>query len=84
MIFLINYLKSLHQIHAAQPIELLHGEQEGEREPKTKLLTAWIGLLCLGLGYLSGTDLSDPMEVWEFFGAVLLVIGGNLLSVFGR
>lgn len=38
VIFLINYLKSLHQIHAAQPIELLHGEQEGEREPKTKLL----------------------------------------------
>ena len=50
VIFLINYLKSLHQIHAAQPIELLHGEQEGEREPKTKLLTAWIGLICLGLG----------------------------------
>ena len=39
VIFLINYLKSLHQIHAAQPIELLHGEQEGEREPKTKMLT---------------------------------------------
>ena len=38
VIFLINYLKSLHQIHAAQPIELLHGEQEGEREPKRSFL----------------------------------------------
>ena len=36
--FLINYLKSLHQIHAAQPIELLHGEQEGERERKRSFL----------------------------------------------
>lgn len=45
VIFLINYLKSLHQIHAAQPIELLHGEQEGEREPKTNLVMA--GTYCL-------------------------------------
>ena len=65
VIFLINYLKSLHQIHAAQPIELLHGEQEGEREPKTKLLTAWIGLLCLGLGYYLALTCQNPMEAMD-------------------
>lgn len=67
VIFLINYLKSLHQIHAAQPIELLHGEQEGEREPKTKLLTAWIGLLCLGLGYYLALTCQNPMVLWASF-----------------
>ena len=78
VIFLINYLKSLHQIHAAQPIELLHGEQEGEREPKTKLLTAWIGLLCLGLGYYLALTCQNPMEAMgKFFGAVLLVMAGT-------
>ena len=78
VIFLINYLKSLHQIHAAQPIELLHGEQEGEREPKTKLLTAWIGLICLGLGYYMALTCQKPMEaLGKFFGAVLLVMAGT-------
>ena len=78
VIFLINYLKSLHQIHAAQPIELLHGEQEGEREPKTKLLTAWIGLICLGLGYYLALTCQNPMEaLGKFFGAVLLVMAGT-------
>ncbi len=40
IIFLINFLLSLRQIHVSQPVELLHGEAEGEREPKTKFLTA--------------------------------------------
>lgn len=85
VIFLINYLKSLHQIHAVQPIELLHGEQEGEREPKTKLLTAWIGLICLGLWLLSGTDLSEPYGgSGQVFRCGASGYGGNLLSVFGR
>lgn len=78
VIFLINYLKSLQQIHAAQPIELLHGEQEGEREPKTKLLTALIGLICLGLGYYLALICQNPMEaLGKFFGAVLLVMAGT-------
>ena len=61
-----------------QPIELLHGEQEGEREPKTKLLTAWIGLICLGLGYYLALTCQNPMEaLGKFFGAVLLVMAGT-------
>lgn len=40
IIFLINFLLSLRQIHVSQPVELLHGEAEGEGEPKTKFLTA--------------------------------------------
>ena len=78
VIFLINYLKSLHQIHVSRPIELLHGEQEGEREPKTKLLTALIGLLCLGTGYYLALTCESSMEaLGKFFGAVLLVMAGT-------
>lgn len=35
--FVINFLLSLRQIHVSQPVELLHGGAQGEREPKTKL-----------------------------------------------
>ena len=78
VIFLINYLKSLHQIHVSRPIELLHGEQEGEREPKTKLLTALIGLLCLGTGYYLALTCESSMEaLGKIFGAVLLVMAGT-------
>ena len=66
-------IRDSHQIHAAQPIELLHGEQEGEREPKTKLLTAWIGLLCLGLGYYLALTCQNPMDC-------LLYTSGHVLG----
>lgn len=78
VIFLINYLRSLHQIHTSQPIELLHGAQEGEREPKTKLLMALIGLICLGIGYyLALTCQSSMTALGRFFEAVLLVMVGT-------
>ena len=82
VIFLINYLKSLHQIHAAQPIELLHGEQEGAeneasyRMDRTALSGTWL---------LSGTDLSEPYGGYgQVFRCGASGYGGNLLSVFGR
>lgn len=78
VIFLINYLRSLHQIHTSQPIELLHGAQEGEREPKTKLLLALIGLICLGAGYYLALTCESSMEALsKFFFAVLLVMAGT-------
>ena len=78
VIFLINYLRSLHQIHTSQPIELLHGAQEGEREPKTKLMLALIGLICLGAGYYLALTCESSMEALsKFFFAVLLVMAGT-------
>ena len=49
--FVITFLLSLRQIHVSQPVELLHGGSQGEREPKTKLLTAVLGFMLLGVGY---------------------------------
>lgn len=40
--FVINFLLSLRQIHVSQPVELLHGGAQGEREPKTKLLRRFL------------------------------------------
>lgn len=77
-IFLIIYLYNLMQIKLSNPIELLHGGNTGEREPKTKWLMTIIGILCLAGGYFIALTTKEPLEALEkFFIAVLLVIIGT-------
>ena len=75
IIFLINFLLSIRQIHVSQPVELLHGEAQGEREPKTKLLTAILGVILLGVGYYLALTCQSSMDAMgKFFIAVALVM----------
>ena len=50
--FLLILLNSLRQVHTASPIELLHGTEVGEKEPRTKWLLAVIGGSVSGRGLL--------------------------------
>lgn len=76
--FVINFLLSLRQIHVSQPVELLHGGAQGEREPKTKLLTAVLGFMLLGVGYyLAQTSQSSMDALDKFFIAIALVMVGT-------
>lgn len=76
--FVINFLLSLRQIHVSQPVELLHGGAQGEREPKTKLLTAVLGFMLLGVGYyLALTSQSSMDALDKFFNAIALVMVGT-------
>lgn len=78
--FLMIFLNSLRQIHRAKPIELLHGGQVGEREPKAKWAVALLGVLTLGAGYYISVRVTNPVAViFLFFVAVLLVIVGTYL-----
>lgn len=71
-------LYNLFQIRLSNPIELLHGGNVGEREPKTKVLLTIIGVLTLGGGYYIALSAEKPMEVIGlFFIAVVLVIIGT-------
>ncbi len=71
-------LYNLMQIKLANPIELLHSTSVGEREPKTKLLMALIGVGALGAGYFIALTTCDAVSaVTYFFVAVLLVILGT-------
>lgn len=71
-------LYNLFQIRLSNPIELLRGGNVGEREPKTKVLLAIIGVLTLGGGYYIALSAEKPMEVIGlFFVAVILVIIGT-------
>lgn len=77
-VFGATLLYNLMQIRLANPIELLHGTSAGEREPKTKLVMALIGLAALGAGYFIALTTSDAVEaITFFFVAVLLVIIGT-------
>lgn len=77
-IFILIFLNSFRQIHLAKPIELLHGGELGEREPKTRWLLALIGFVCLGSGYYIAVTTLDPLQaILLFFVAVILVIIGT-------
>lgn len=76
--FVINFLLSLRQIHVSQPVELLHGGAQGEREPKTKLLTAVLGFMLLGAGYYLALTCQSSMDALDkFFNAIALVMVGT-------
>lgn len=77
-VFLAIYLGSLRQIHLTKPIELLYGGAMGEREPRTKWLSALLGAICLAGGYGIALTTTNPMDaIILFFIAVILVIIGT-------
>lgn len=78
IIFIVVLFNNLRQIHLSKPIELLHGEQTGEKEPKTKWLLSIVGFITLGLGYYIAITTKNPIAAMSmFFVAVILVIIGT-------
>lgn len=77
-IFLLILLRNLFQIRLSKPVELLHSNVVGEREPKTKWIIAILGVLTLGSGYTIANVVKSPLQaLLLFFVAVLLVIIGT-------
>lgn len=77
-IFFVTLLSNLWQVKISNPIELLHGEKQGEKEPKTKWVLSLIGFLSLGIGYYIAITVESPLDALTvFFVAVILVIIGT-------
>ncbi|PWJ48247.1 FtsX-like permease family protein [Faecalicatena contorta] len=77
-IFFVTLLFNLLQVQTANPIELLHGGNQGEKEPKTKWLLTLIGVVTLGIGYYIAQTTDAPLTaLTKFFIAVILVIIGT-------
>lgn len=77
-IFVLILLKNLFQIRLSKPVELLHSDAVGEREPKTKWIIAILGILTLGSGYIIANVVKSPLDaLLLFFVAVILVIIGT-------
>lgn len=78
IIYLCTLIYNLMQIKLSKPVELLHGGNVGEKEPKTKIIMTIIGILSLGTGYYISFVTKSPIDALNlFFVAVLLVIIGT-------
>lgn len=73
--FTIVMLFNIRQIHITNPIDLMKGDKEGEREPKANWLVAGVGFICLGIGYYLALTVENPIQsIGVFFIAVIFVI----------
>ena len=77
-IYVCILLYNLMQIRLSNPVELLHSGSTGEREPKTKILQAVLGVVCIAAGYYMAITVDNPVKaITLFFVAVMLVIIGT-------
>ena len=77
-IFFLTWFYNLFQIRLANPIGLLRGGSAGEKEPKTKVILALIGVVTMAAGYYLAVSTKNPLEaINTFFVAVILVIIGT-------
>lgn len=85
VIFLLILLYNLWHIRLSKPIELLRGNQVGQKEPKTKALLAILGLITLAGGYTLAIMVKSPIEamLWFFIAVILVIIGTYCLFTAG-
>jgi len=77
-LLLLALALNLFRVRLSNPIELLHGGNVGEKEPRTRWLMAVIGVLAMGAGYFIAVTVKDPaLAMLLYFLAVLLVIIGT-------
>ena len=77
-LLLLALAVNLCRVGFLSPIELLHGGNQGEKEPRTRFLLALIGVAALGAGYFIAVTTKDPaLALALYFLAVILVILGT-------
>ena len=80
IVFLMILFLNLAKIHLSRPVELLRGNNTGEKEPVVKWLMALIGFICLGAGYYLAVTTESPIKaITIFLLAVILVMTGTYL-----
>ena len=80
IVFLMILFLNLAKIHLSRPVELLRGNNIGEKEPAAKWLMALIGFICLGAGYYLAVTTESPIKaITIFLLAVILVMAGTYL-----
>ena len=77
-LLVLTLLVNLNKVRVSKPIELLHGGNVGEREPKTRWLMTILGIGTLGYGYYIAVKTRTGVEaIGMYFVAVFLVIVGT-------
>lgn len=85
VIFLLLLLNALRQVRLANPIELLHSEQVGEKPPRANWILAIAGAVILAGAYYIAVSIEDPIAamVWFFVAVVMVIIATYLLFIAG-
>ena len=89
ILFAITYLVTLFfnlvRIKLSKPIELLHGDKAGEKEPRVKWLLVIIGTVSLAIGYWMAQTIKSPLEalLWFFVAVIFVMIGTYCLFTAG-
>lgn len=77
-VYLVTLLWNQLQVRLSKPIELLRGEEIGQKEKRSTPILAIIGLGLLAAGYYLALSIVNPLAaISTFFIAVLLVIAGT-------
>ena len=85
VIFVCIFLNSLRQIHTANPVELLHSENAGEKPPKGNWMLGILGIVLLGAAYYLAVTIREPLSAltWFFVAVIMVIIGTYLLFISG-
>ncbi|EOL44729.1 hypothetical protein RV11_GL002478 [Enterococcus phoeniculicola] len=84
-IFAILFFYNFIQVIKTNPIELLHGGQTGEKEPKSRWILSLAGVGLLGTGYYLSLTIQSPVEAIQIFflAIVFVIVGTYLLAITG-
>lgn len=81
----LTLCRNLFRLYRSRPVELLHGEHAGEREPRTKWLLVLVGLVTMLGGYGLSFTVKNSVEAMAFFilAVALVMIGTYCLFTAG-
>ena len=84
-LFMILFVYNFIQVIKTNPIELLHGSQTGEKEPKSRWILSFAGVGLLGTGYYLSLTIQSPVEAIQIFflAIIFVIIGTYLLAITG-
>lgn len=85
IIFMLTLLTNLRQVRKANPISLISGAKQGEKEPKASWIITILGILFTGAGYAIALWVQSPVEALMLFllAAFLVIIGTYCLFTSG-
>lgn len=77
-VFIMNLIHNVLSVHLSNAVELLRGGKTGEKEPKSNIIVAVIGVAALAAGYIMALKVKSPLSAMGvFFIAVILVMIGT-------
>lgn len=72
--FLVVTIFNLIKIHISNPIDLIKGGKEGEKEPKGNIVIGLVGLVFLGIGYYLALTIDNILLAFQTFSIAVICV----------